>query len=352
VTALLGFAGDLFLGARPIPHIFGGLQARLGLNAKLVINFEGTLYQDVAQLSPTRRKILLTSPIEALAGIEELDTVLYSVGHNHIADYGNDVAQFTLDSLNRLSPAFGAGFSADQFHLSSACIDGVAVGFAAYCTLEASPLFSTPTRIGPRELSMDSMERDLAKLRTTNQLAVALVHWGGLYTHYPTDYQLVYGRQLIDSGFDLVVGTHPHAVQGYAQYRGRYIFYSLGNFFFPDYRASVAGQHYDSRWMARCNWSIVPLFHVTPNGFQLETIRFVVRRGTQGPLEVVEDANLLRQLRRFSRAVSVKEPELVCARHRAVESTFWIPYGEFSVKDRKLRVLARKAWRAVGLTRV
>ena len=49
---------------------------------------------------------------------------------------------------------------------------------------------------------------------------------------YPEDYQTTLGRKCIDWGADLVIGHHPHVLQGIDQYKGKYIIYSLGNFCF------------------------------------------------------------------------------------------------------------------------
>lgn len=49
---------------------------------------------------------------------------------------------------------------------------------------------------------------------------------------YPENYQQVLGRKCIDWGVDLVIGHHPHVLQGIEEYKGRYIIYSLANFCF------------------------------------------------------------------------------------------------------------------------
>ena len=65
---------------------------------------------------------------------------------------------------------------------------------------------------------------------------VALVHWGGQNTHEVTSRQRSYGRHLIDMGIDLVIGGHPHTVQEMEAYKGKRIYYSLGDFLFVERR--------------------------------------------------------------------------------------------------------------------
>lgn len=61
---------------------------------------------------------------------------------------------------------------------------------------------------------------------------IAYVHWGTEFMRYPYLDQQQFAHWLIDSGFDLIVGCHPHVLQGYEIYQNKYIFYSLGNFVF------------------------------------------------------------------------------------------------------------------------
>jgi len=59
-----------------------------------------------------------------------------------------------------------------------------------------------------------------------------MAHWGTERKETPEEYQVVKGRQLIDAGADLVIGSHPHVLQGFESYNGKWIAYSLGNFVF------------------------------------------------------------------------------------------------------------------------
>ena len=70
-------------------------------------------------------------------------------------------------------------------------------------------------------------------------LAVAL-HWGNEKETLPTPYQVALGRAFVDAGADLVLGHHPHVLQGAEIYRGKPIFHSLGNLVSP--RPGVSGE--------------------------------------------------------------------------------------------------------------
>jgi poly-gamma-glutamate synthesis protein (capsule biosynthesis protein) len=61
---------------------------------------------------------------------------------------------------------------------------------------------------------------------------VVLPHWGTQYTHEPEPIQRRVGKELVRAGADLVVGGHPHWVQGIDAVRGVPVLHSLGNFVF------------------------------------------------------------------------------------------------------------------------
>lgn len=71
---------------------------------------------------------------------------------------------------------------------------------------------------------------------------VVYIHWGCEYVDYPSVEQQRLAHWLVDMGYDLVIGMHPHILQGYEIYKGKNIFYSLGNFIFnKQYEPSLYG---------------------------------------------------------------------------------------------------------------
>lgn len=93
----------------------------------------------------------------------------------------------------------------------------------------------------PQEL--EAMRADVRALRGEVDLVMLSCHWGVSARQEPVDYQKEIARAAIDAGADMVFGHHPHEVQGAETYRGRPIFYSLGNFAF-DWDV-MRGRHLD-----------------------------------------------------------------------------------------------------------
>ncbi len=86
---------------------------------------------------------------------------------------------------------------------------------------------------GPSDVVDRRILDDVRAAGTQCDLLVVSLHWGVEGASYPSPRQIRLGRQLVDAGASVVLGHHPHVVQGIERYRGGLIAYSLGNFQFP-----------------------------------------------------------------------------------------------------------------------
>ena len=91
-----------------------------------------------------------------------------------------------------------------------------------------------PSRPCVCEASADRLCDSVRALRRREPRACVIVclHWGVEHTPHPTTEQRHEAHALIDAGADAIIGHHPHTAQDVEVYRGRPIFYSLGNFIF------------------------------------------------------------------------------------------------------------------------
>ena len=135
-----------------------------------------------------------------------------SIDNNHTQDYG---AQSTTDTMQVLDD-YGIGYAGlGEFWGTE--INGVRIGFLSYRSWN---------------MSRSGMEADVRKLRTVCDMVIVAIHWGVEKEGMANNSQINLGHAAIDAGADLVLGHHPHVVQGIEVYKGRYICYSLGNFCF------------------------------------------------------------------------------------------------------------------------
>lgn len=177
-----------------------------------------------------------------LRGLADAGFDALSLANNHTGDYGELALRDTLDAFEGSGITdFGAGM--DLARATEAAIvtrGGVTVGFLGFNAIGETPAAGPgrpgalsvrmPPRTGP--LDPDDLAHVLRAVRALDQrvdAVVVLPHWGDQYTHVPAPVQSVVGRRLVDAGADLVVGGHPHWVQGVERHRGVTIAHSLGN---------------------------------------------------------------------------------------------------------------------------
>jgi capsule synthesis protein PGA_cap len=86
-----------------------------------------------------------------------------------------------------------------------------------------------------------SLARDITALRPRVDLLVVTTHWGVPYERAPGDAERARARLAIDLGADAVIAHHPHVIQPMEIYRGRPIFYSIGNFAFGSGNSKAEG---------------------------------------------------------------------------------------------------------------
>lgn len=142
-----------------------------------------------------------------------------SLGNNHIMDYQwegvNDTFQNVIDHgmVYAINSPWG-----DKYGMYESP-EGIKVGFISVNEYyDGSNVYKW-------------LEEGYNKLREDGaDLMIACMHWGGdgVYVLEPEQYQI--GHWLIDLGYDLVLGCHPHVIQGIECYNGKYIVYSMGNF--------------------------------------------------------------------------------------------------------------------------
>lgn len=168
--------------------------------------------------------------------LTDMGVDIAGLANNHVLDYGSDALQDTFATLDAADIDYmGAG---DDLARASALItkevSGKTFGFLAASRVipvvswdvqNASPgVFTTydPTKlVAAIEAARDSCD-----------YLTVFVHWGIERDEYPQDYQVSMAKQYIDAGADLVIGSHPHVLQGITYYKDKPIFYSLGNFIF------------------------------------------------------------------------------------------------------------------------
>ena len=178
-----------------------------------IVNMEGTLTTSNARADKT---FAFKGPAEFAKILSSSSVEAASLANNHSRDYGEQSYQDTIAALDAEGvPSFG------YERIGYVDVKGVKVGLVgAY-------------ELAEHEGMRDDMVARIQEARDNGaQLVLVYIHWGIERETVPNDTQMMLGRAAIDAGADLVVGSHPHVIQGWEVYEGRYIVYSLGNFCF------------------------------------------------------------------------------------------------------------------------
>lgn len=158
-----------------------------------------------------------------------------SLANNHSMDYLSDGLLDTMVNLEENGLVF-AGAAADSASDSSTIFEknGIRVGLLAYSAFPPEGFFYNKDKPSVRyigTMDLTGLEKDLTDLADCD-FTIVYFHWGIEYDPFRSIEQELLAKAAIDAGADFVVGTHPHVLQEAEVYKGKYIYYSLGNFIF------------------------------------------------------------------------------------------------------------------------
>lgn len=150
---------------------------------------------------------------------------MYGFANNHAMQHGKEAYQQTFDAICSYgSKCFGANKQRSVIIKHQ----GKTVSLTGMC-LRIDDFTDEPSYWYNPEYK--EIEKELNSL-PNDAFKVLYIHWGNEYINRPSSAQKKFAHWLIDIGFDLIIGMHSHVLQGYEEYNGKYIFYSLGNFVF------------------------------------------------------------------------------------------------------------------------
>jgi poly-gamma-glutamate synthesis protein (capsule biosynthesis protein) len=176
-----------------------------------IVNLEGTLTDETNHRD---REFVFRAPPHFARILTYGAVDVVSIANNHTMDYH---LQGYLDTIAALE-AEGIAYFGNEFNTILE-VNGIKVGLFGFSLWHDS--------IHNRSLITNA----IADLQGRGaQLIIAYHHWGEMRVHIPNETQRILGQFTIDSGAHLVLGAHPHCIQGIEEYNGYYIVYSLGDF--------------------------------------------------------------------------------------------------------------------------
>ena len=206
-----------------------------------VVNFEVPL-KPATQL-PQQKRERFYQHDDVPDFLRSLGFNLFSQANNHAFDWENEGFKKTKVVLG--DAAFGAGSYKEAYKVKVVEVEGVKIGFFAVCFAAYKGVFDDVTKhdgLGCAYINDLRVNHVIIDAKKHVDYLFILPHDGIEYIDIPMPETIARYRDFIEYGADGVIATHPHCPQGWEEYKGKPIFYSLGNFLFNskegyDYRA-------------------------------------------------------------------------------------------------------------------
>ncbi len=171
---------------------------------------------------------------------QHIDAV--SVANNHTGDYGKAAFMETLAQLDSVRVVhFGGGENASSAHTPLWINrNGIKIAVLGYNEFKPRAFEAGATTPGIAWSEDSHVVSDIRAARKAGaDVVIPFMHWGWERETTASERQQKLARKMIDAGADIVVGSHPHVVQGAQIYKGKPIIYSLGNFVFDGFITAV-----------------------------------------------------------------------------------------------------------------
>ena len=231
--AVLLFAGDMMF-ARSIrkatdvhgdDYIFSCLREELHSVDLVVANLEGpiTPYASISIESAigSGENMTFTFPTSTAQLLKRHNIGVVNIGNNHILNFGRDGVVQTKKWLNEAEVQyFGDPHVSEGERVARRMVHDIPFSFINWSDWTGGTKAEVIAHITAE--------------RAVGRLPIVYTHWGDEYVP-PSERVQQLARSFVDAGAEIVIGTHPHVVLEHEEYKGKYIYYSLGNFIFDQY---------------------------------------------------------------------------------------------------------------------
>lgn len=250
--------GDVAVRRADCSSMFDGCRNALQAADLSIAQLEAPISERGARVPNAR--LAMRAPVASARALRDAGIGLVSGAGNHCLDFGYEALEDTLQHLRAAGvQSCGIGATlASALEPASCVAGGSRVAVIAACSILPEGYAAQPDRPGcaplraltvyeaiepdqpgtPPRIHSFPHQGDMAALVESVRKALAAADWVLISLHWGihmvpfvlADYQRMAAHTLIDAGADAIFGHHPHLLKGIEIYRGRPIFYSLGNF--------------------------------------------------------------------------------------------------------------------------
>jgi len=226
------------------------------INNEFQFSTQGTPMEDkqfTFQTNPENVQILLDMGVD-----------IVSLANNHSLDFGTEALKDTFKTLDDAGILYaGAGDSVERAEaLQVIEVNGLKFGFLAATRVIPVSQWNVEFRRPGLFTTYDDtrlVER-IEEAKEECDFLTVYVHWGVEREAYPEHYQTTIAKNCFEAGADLVIGAHPHVLQGIEFMEGKPVFYSLGNYVFAQTIGRTALVKVEVQPDGEATYSLIPAY--------------------------------------------------------------------------------------------
>lgn len=220
-TALI--FGDLMLDRyvrttiqrKGLEYIFANIERFLIGSDLVLANLEGS-FTDFSP-NPDPNSLKFTFDPKLIPEIKKFGFNIFNLANNHSLDFGSAGFAQSKEYLKKNNlDYFGDPKNASEISIIKN-IRGLKIGFVGFNSFGRK---------------IDPILEEIKRIKEEADIVAVYTHWGAEYNENFTKTQQDQAHAIIDAGADVIFGSHPHVVEPIEEYKGKIIFYSLGNFVF------------------------------------------------------------------------------------------------------------------------
>jgi poly-gamma-glutamate capsule biosynthesis protein CapA/YwtB (metallophosphatase superfamily) len=237
---VINAVGDIMLAGRWTPLLrqkgygnpFNGVRKELATGDINIGNLESPIAEGGQE--HYGKKFRFRAEPQVAQAIHAAGFNLVTLANNHSMDFGGEALAETLHHLNNNGIAWiGAGENLSEARkMALFTIKGKKIAFLGYSLTQPVEFFAGDDRPGTAPGYEKLVTADISSARMQADYVIVSFHWGKEATSVVQPYQRRAARKAVEAGANVIIGHHPHLLQGIERYRDGIIFYSLGNFVF------------------------------------------------------------------------------------------------------------------------
>lgn len=222
------FTETIYADPEPLTYCFRNVADIFASDDLTIVNLEVVLTESTDYLDRSDKIFIMRGKPSYVNMLTSSSIEVANIANNHVTDFGDK----GIEELASLLSMAGVGYCGYGYTYLTE-INDFTVGFVGFNSWTTDD---------------DEIEDTMKAMREQCDILIASFHWGNELEYKATSKQIHLGHLAVDLGADLVLGHHPHIVNGIEVYKGVNIVYSLGNFCFggkrnPDDKDTFIYQH-------------------------------------------------------------------------------------------------------------